>query len=784
MKKAMLVCFVLVLLLSVNFASAGWFSDFWGKITGEVVDEQDLDWTQVGPPHIAWADCSSECNKREMVCAEEGCTKATNTYGGQEDFTGGEKLVSGKVIFGYSCDTKWGVLAENKLNYCCCIKETTPPAQEELCIARTSGHGINIGVFGNNGMPRLVDRQTCLDIASKYGEEIENYVCLNEKNKLEDIRIEWGEEILKSSWIVDCRTNLSNNCSDGTAYGACSASKPKYCQDGNLIDDCSSCGCLLGQGCNQTSKNCHILGEPPTGFFFSINKQIGRVDDEFIVAVKGSSENEFNISMRVLGPGGNIMLEKRLESLETSFVTSGFSEGRYSIEFFIDSPVEINFDNILTFEIIGEGEECILFEQNNPSDNAFNLVFTAPFNEDNSSSNYNSIEELIQDVNETIELFFAEEPYRTYRSYFNIKIVEHDVNLGCFEPETDISFGRSRQSCDDLKTTDLIRAVCGRGEMVLFVKKGEPYSETPNDVGQLGEGFTYANVKLSYPPRTFLHEFGHSLASLDDEYVRGSWDIAGEWQHVNCDTLIDNVACPLWCDGPAKTIDEFRNINCSAYSFGDCYNHPPCDQSKSGSTFECINSLECTVKTTREECETFFGGACRWLYNDEKSGFEETPPKFYNSFCVPLYLPKINIGTGCINGTGCYAGCSIINSYRSVESGIMNQNVEGDTYGPFVTQLICDKLVQKTGLSIGVCNGSSDAARDAISKANEEECSQLGYRKDNQYCTDNLEWTNQKSADEACENNFECDSNLCINDKCISSSVFQRFLRWLNRIFG
>ena len=33
------------------------------------------------------------------------------------------------------------------------------------------------------------------------------------------------------------------SCSDGTLYSQCSVTKPKYCDDGNLIDDCQTCGC-------------------------------------------------------------------------------------------------------------------------------------------------------------------------------------------------------------------------------------------------------------------------------------------------------------------------------------------------------------------------------------------------------------------------------------------------------------------------------------------------------------------------------------------------------------
>jgi len=50
----------------------------------------------------------------------------------------------------------------------------------------------------------------------------------------------------------------TNTCSDGIPYGQCSSTKPKYCDNGNLIDKCSQCGCFYGQICNVTSETCYV----------------------------------------------------------------------------------------------------------------------------------------------------------------------------------------------------------------------------------------------------------------------------------------------------------------------------------------------------------------------------------------------------------------------------------------------------------------------------------------------------------------------------------------------
>ena len=53
--------------------------------------------------------------------------------------------------------------------------------------------------------------------------------------------------------IVSSGENASNiipSCSDGTKYGECSSTKPKYCYGGSLINKCQSCGCPSGNSCN------------------------------------------------------------------------------------------------------------------------------------------------------------------------------------------------------------------------------------------------------------------------------------------------------------------------------------------------------------------------------------------------------------------------------------------------------------------------------------------------------------------------------------------------------
>jgi len=48
----------------------------------------------------------------------------------------------------------------------------------------------------------------------------------------------------------------NQKCFDGTVYGACSVTKPKYCSSGTLIDSCVSCSCPAGLSCDTSTKKC------------------------------------------------------------------------------------------------------------------------------------------------------------------------------------------------------------------------------------------------------------------------------------------------------------------------------------------------------------------------------------------------------------------------------------------------------------------------------------------------------------------------------------------------
>ena len=66
----------------------------------------------------------------------------------------------------------------------------------------------------------------------------------------------------------------------------------------------------------------------------------------------------------------------------------------------------------------------------------------------------------------------------------------------------------------------------------------------------------------------------------------------------------------------------------------------------------------------------------------------------------------------------------------------------------------------------------------------EDKCYPLGYRKSGSYCSENSEFMQQLNSDESCENNFECESNVCVSGQCVSGSLLQKVIEWFKKLFG
>ncbi len=65
----------------------------------------------------------------------------------------------------------------------------------------------------------------------------------------------------------------------------------------------------------------------------------------------------------------------------------------------------------------------------------------------------------------------------------------------------------------------------------------------------------------------------------------------------------------------------------------------------------------------------------------------------------------------------------------------------------------------------------------------EGKCYPFGYRKSSAVCSDSGSFIKQLPADAVCENNFECQSNVCIDGSCVRSGLIQKILAWFTELF-
>ena len=63
-------------------------------------------------------------------------------------------------------------------------------------------------------------------------------------------------------------------------------------------------------------------------------------------------------------------------------------------------------------------------------------------------------------------------------------------------------------------------------------------------------------------------------------------------------------------------------------------------------------------------------------------------------------------------------------------------------------------------------------------------CYPFGYRASGKFCSDAGSFIIQSKGYAACDNNFECSSNICVDGKCVSSGVFEKLLKWFRNLFG
>jgi len=264
--------------------------------------------------------------------------------------------------------------------------------------------------------------------------------------------------------------------------------------------------------------------------------------------------------------------------------------------------------------------------------------------------------------------------------------------------------------------------------------------------------------------------------------------------------------CSKGC-GPNGENDSIRIQNWEDYCFDDntLYDftcNPESPSSAYANTYTCPNGCKDGACVVEEN--TLYDFTCN----------PESPSSAYaNTYTCP---------NGCKDGA-CVVEENMLEVFVISENEIKSFIYEGKTYEVSISfidadevklivnggEASTDKLMEgaSTKLSDGVylkildikkleIAGDIGVIKFSLSNHNyisEEDCDgclvngncfSWGYRIEGNFCSINFGMISQKEEGSTCDNNFECRSNLCVNDKCISGSLFQRMMEWFQNLFG
>jgi len=98
---------------------------------------------------------------------------------------------------------------------------------------------------------------------------------------------------LKKYFGLNCGDIIQTNCLDGTDYGSCSYTKPLFCDEGNLVENCSVCGC--GEGLECVNETCVMAAEVPEvteNIFCELVNIRNKNNDLEVMVVNGTSGDD------------------------------------------------------------------------------------------------------------------------------------------------------------------------------------------------------------------------------------------------------------------------------------------------------------------------------------------------------------------------------------------------------------------------------------------------------------------------------------------------------------
>jgi len=337
---------------------------------------------------------------------------------------------------------------------------------------------------------------------------------------------------------------------------------------------------------------------------------------------------------------------------------------------------------------------------NNLNENRINMIFVG--------LNYEDVNQFKNRVLDVLDVmgnssgFFAEPPFARNQDKFNFWYVNEvkDYDEGNYNYPQELLSKCNYLNLNNKQEITFINHL-GRSSAVL----GEGFT--------LFDGFLLGERSNEEVIGTFLHEFGHSFGSLLDEYLHSSdywftyYDIGN---FFNIGLANEDQACTNWCRGEPIPLEEFKDFDCSEFeTMDECdYSHlenggrwsnnKPC--SWVNHLEECKNIVDlCSSSNDQDICSSYRTGG-DLNFNLCVFGREgENPHPYFNSLCLPLRMYGVwvdpNIGTQCIESTGCFKGASSAAYFRSSYQSKMKNVLSA--WGYVNEKILREKLVQFGG---------------------------------------------------------------------------------------
>ncbi len=348
--------------------------------------------------------------------------------------------------------------------------------------------------------------------------------------------------------------------------------------------------------------------------------------------------------------------------------------------------VEVKFD-------VGENCKEVINGQNSADPSRINIIFVGV------NHNLKNFIDWAKAMVSSDAGLFSFEPYASNKAKFNVWYVDKIANVGGFDITSQSSIiDTIHPVLDDFASSC---KVTNEYNIAIVDASFTSVALTGHNAAFMSEKGALIENMIQDSSIQFVHEFSHLFGLLRDEYISkkypsGLFETGKNFQINNCALANKDSACQNWCKGRPKSVDELKQISCDTDSENDCKKKEAvCQWVKFKNEYRCRNMASLCTSLNVVDCAQTPTNYC---------AYNQYTDSYYQSQCFPI-LNKLNIGADCIGDTGCYQGCTYVDSYRSSLNSLMQHTYTGDIGLNSVSKLIlCQKIRETTGSANGKCH--------------------------------------------------------------------------------